>query len=176
MSKNTSGKPFLTEGTTQLSGPSLTAGQRRRTSLEQHRTCRRCTKTKLLSEFRGRGALCSPCRSLAAAERIRNISSGSLREALAEVTDLDRLWKCIDTSGSHWLWEGRTNSGGYGQISLGFRVFSVHRVVYELIRGEIPDGYVVDHLCRVRHCCNPDHLEAVTPSENTRRGRAFVGG
>lgn len=46
-----------------------------------------------------------------------------------------------------------------------------HRVAYELLVGPIPEGLVLDHLCRVRHCVNPDHLEPVTKRENERRGK-----
>lgn len=46
----------------------------------------------------------------------------------------------------------------------------MHRVVYELVVGPIPDGMQLDHLCRQRACCNPDHLEPVTCLVNVRRG------
>lgn len=46
----------------------------------------------------------------------------------------------------------------------------VHRIAYELLVGPIPDGLQLDHLCRVRNCVNPDHLEPVTGQENMRRG------
>lgn len=49
---------------------------------------------------------------------------------------------------------------------------STHRLSYELYKGKIPDNYHIDHLCRNTYCCNPDHLEAVTPKENTLRGNA----
>lgn len=50
---------------------------------------------------------------------------------------------------------------------------SAHREAYKAFKGEIPDGLELDHLCRVRNCVNPDHLEPVTRLENARRG---IGG
>ena len=87
---------------------------------------------------------------------------------------LDRLKSRIkiDENGC-WLWTGHIGKDGYACIGLGgggckHRV--IHRVAYELIVGAIPEGLELDHLCRVRHCCNPEHLEAVTGTENKRRG------
>lgn len=72
-----------------------------------------------------------------------------------------------------WLWVGVTNQYGYGRLSEGHsKKLSAHRVAYELIKGPIPDGMVLDHLCRVPCCVNPDHLEPVTHAENCRRGNA----
>lgn len=48
--------------------------------------------------------------------------------------------------------------------------FYVHRVAWETLRGPIPDGMQLDHLCRQRACWNPDHLEPVSPRENVLRG------
>jgi hypothetical protein len=42
--------------------------------------------------------------------------------------------------------------------------------MYQLLVGPIPEGLQLDHLCRNKVCCNPDHLEAVTPKENVHRG------
>ena len=75
------------------------------------------------------------------------------------------------TSGC-WLWTGALNREGYGQIWIAKNQPKpmVHRYAYmELTGQDIPDGFVIDHLCRVRSCVNPDHLEAVTPRVNTYR-------
>ena len=73
-----------------------------------------------------------------------------------------------------WLWQGARDSKGYGHFGLGGRTLRVHRFVYELVHGAVPDGHDLDHLCRVRHCANPAHLEPVTRRENLRRGHTFV--
>jgi hypothetical protein len=69
------------------------------------------------------------------------------------------------------LWTG-TTTRGYGYIGAGARsagVRKTHRAMYELLIGPIPKGLVIDHLCRVRNCMNPFHLEPVTSAENSRR-------
>ncbi len=77
----------------------------------------------------------------------------------------------IDENGC-WRWLGTKLPGhGYGTIGMGHaNKRGVHRVAYEAWVGPVPTGLVIDHLCRVRDCCNPEHLEAVTPSVNTMRG------
>jgi hypothetical protein len=70
-----------------------------------------------------------------------------------------------------WSWLGAKNGHGYGVVRVDGRPMrGAHRVVYEAMRGEIGDGLHLDHLCRVRHCVNPDHLEPVAQRENTLRG------
>ena len=71
-----------------------------------------------------------------------------------------------------WEWTGHLNHHGYGQVHLrGNRrqTLKAHRASYEMTYGPIPDGLQIDHLCRVRHCINPAHLEAVTGHENALR-------
>ena len=74
-----------------------------------------------------------------------------------------------------WFFSGSWDSGnGYGKMMCGGVVWMFHRLVYTLTVGPIPEGLVLDHKCRTRICCNPDHLEPVTPQENTRRGNAIL--
>lgn len=68
-----------------------------------------------------------------------------------------------------WLWRGRAYGSGYGS----YRGQGAHRYLYECFNGPIPDGLVIDHLCRVRNCVRPDHLQAVTVAENNRRSVPF---
>lgn len=76
-----------------------------------------------------------------------------------------------------WLWTGATNPNGYGIFrKTTDRNIVAHRFSYESFVCEVPNGLELDHLCRVRCCVNPDHLEPVTRSENTRRGIAAGNG
>jgi hypothetical protein len=72
-----------------------------------------------------------------------------------------------------WEWQGTIDKRGYGRITIGNgpspRRLLVHRVAYEAFRCPIPAGLHIDHLCRNTRCCNPAHLEPVTPEENRRR-------
>lgn len=79
-----------------------------------------------------------------------------------------------DAATGCWLWTASVSRGGYAYMQSESREKRVpaHRISYELHRGAIPEGLQIDHLCRVRRCVNPDHLEPVTAAENTRRGRA----
>jgi hypothetical protein len=73
-----------------------------------------------------------------------------------------------------WTWTGPLAPNGYGQINAWNKRWLVHRLAHTVMVGTIPDGYQVDHLCRVRNCINPEHLEAVTQAENLRRQGAAV--
>lgn len=67
-----------------------------------------------------------------------------------------------------WLWSAYRDRNGYGRFQ-GPHGKWAHRFSYETFVGQIPDGLVLDHLCRNPACCNPDHLEPVTQAENVRR-------
>jgi hypothetical protein len=92
----------------------------------------------------------------------------------------DRLWSRVEKTESCWLWRGYVRPDGYGTISAGApepgvrgRPRLVHRVAYALTEGAIPEGLTLDHLCGVRNCVNPEHLEPVTMRENLLRGDTF---
>lgn len=80
----------------------------------------------------------------------------------------ERLAAHVDI-GDCWVWTG-ARTYGYGRVMVEGRSALVHRWVYENLVDDIPEGHHLDHLCRNKPCCNPDHLEVVTPLENTRRG------
>lgn len=82
------------------------------------------------------------------------------------------LWESVDVTGFCWLWNKKLNKDGYGTCSYEGSAWRAHRLTYTLLVGPIPKGLVIDHLCRVRHCVNPDHLEPVTHEEN--HARAFT--
>jgi hypothetical protein len=87
----------------------------------------------------------------------------------------DAIAARIEVTDTCWLWTGhRDQVSGYGTYSTprhdgAATTRLAHRLVYLLNEGEIPKGLVLDHLCRVRHCVNPAHLEPVTNRENSRR-------
>ena len=68
------------------------------------------------------------------------------------------------------MWSAYRDRNGYGHFRLGSKVVLAHRFSYERTRGPIPEGKVIDHLCRTPACVNPVHMEVVTPRVNTLRG------
>ena len=83
---------------------------------------------------------------------------------------VDRFWMKVQKTDGCWNWTGAKLIPGYGTIQDNHRKMRAHRLAYELLVGPIPDGLVLDHLCRNKGCVRPDHLEAVTQAENLMRG------
>lgn len=69
-----------------------------------------------------------------------------------------------------WLWRGTISQRGYGRFIFKGKTKTAHRVSFELVKGPIPTGLVIDHMCRNKICINPGHLRAVTPKTNTLSG------
>ncbi len=97
---------------------------------------------------------------------------------LEQAKEGSRFWDKVnkDGPGGCWLWTASKNWRGYGQFSIGSRrngtytMVKAHRVAWALCGGLMPNGKQLDHLCRVRHCVNPDHMEPVSRRENILRG------
>lgn len=88
----------------------------------------------------------------------------------------ERFWSKVDKQQDGcWLWTGEKSVKGYGRFEFWiapkkYRKVYSHRFAWEQSHGPVPAGLQLDHLCRVRNCVNPDHLEIVTSRENTLRG------
>lgn len=84
-----------------------------------------------------------------------------------------RFWSKVTSKGEGecWLWHNPgVSNRGYGLFYNGERMVAAHRWLYEQINGPLPRSTVLDHLCRVRSCVNPAHLEPVSPRVNVLRG------
>lgn len=95
-------------------------------------------------------------------------------EAWTREERVEKFWERVVKTPTCWLWTGCTRRG-WGLVEIGGRrKTGAHRFAYELATGQpVPQDMHVDHLCRVRPCVRPDHLEVVTPEENARRSRVL---
>jgi hypothetical protein len=89
----------------------------------------------------------------------------------------DRFYPYVNRTETCWLWTAALSDAGYGLCAVGPRLYRpAHRIGWILAGKErLKPGYHLDHLCRVRSCVNPDHLEQVTPAVNNRRGVGPAG-
>lgn len=88
-------------------------------------------------------------------------------------TWLERFYDKVDTSGDCWLWTAAIIRGGYGLFAFPEKNRTAHRGLWDNIMGAVPDGFELDHLCRVPKCVRLDHLEIVPHLENMRRSQPF---
>ena len=94
--------------------------------------------------------------------------------------DIIARWIEVDPETGCHTWTGRLNNMGYGLMTVaqaGYKplTLSPHKVAYELRRGRVPEGMVLDHTCRNRACANPEHLETVVQRENVMRSPIAEG-
>lgn len=83
----------------------------------------------------------------------------------------ERFWEKVLKTDSCWNWTAAKTGDGYGKFGIKPKLLiDAHRFSYQTLVGEIPCGLELDHLCRNPGCVNPEHLEAVTHSENILRG------
>jgi hypothetical protein len=101
---------------------------------------------------------------------------GSTRAPFVKASDIERFITKIEPRTfvfQCWLWK-RPNKDGYGRFWWNGSKTTAHRFAFLAYGGKLAKGEEPDHLCRVRRCVNPDHLQAVTRRENLRRGNTFV--
>lgn len=127
------------------------------------------------------------CRTWCKGHYGRWIVDGDLREGVPfrpwRSDPQERFWRKVDKCGPDgihsltsanlgpcWLWTSLTCAKGYGRFKVSDRHRQAHRLAYEWLAGPIPEGRELDHLCRVRNCVNPGHLEPIAHSENVARG------
>lgn len=125
--------------------------------------CDRLTKAKGLCvshyQQRLRGRPLTPIRE---GYYTRDSSWSSLREKIEHYLE--------EQPDGCWIWTRVRTPAGYGHVRWGGKMLSVHRAYLSELGYLLPDGLVIDHLCRNRACANPNHLEIVTNRENILRG------
>jgi len=98
-----------------------------------------------------------------------------------------RFWSKVTKTDTCWPWAAGIHRSGYGLFSVGHKQIYAHRFSYQLHKGPIPEGLILDHTCHGadaacpsgngclhRRCVNPDHLEAVLPVQNVYRGNTLA--
>lgn len=99
------------------------------------------------------------------------------RPRAEKMSDWDRFIEKVvipDNPDECWRWLGGRSSNGYGSFTFNGICSTSHRFSYVHHHGPIPEGLVIDHLCNNTNCVNPNHLKAVTGTENTHRHFAAI--
>ena len=148
--------------------------------------CATCEKVfrprRQTSLFCSKRCVRHPLKPLPSAETRHRMSEGGKRRVAKQWPGgaEERFWSKVDKNGPIpeyrpdlgpcWIWTGGTFPQGYGSFWNGERDVGSHAYAYRITNGDIPDDLQLDHLCRVRPCVNPDHLEPVTGRTNVLRG------
>lgn len=90
---------------------------------------------------------------------------------IADDETMDRFWDKVTFSDLEgcWLWTACCDRDGYGQFRNRKKTVYAHRFSYEQHHGQIPVGFEVNHVCRIKSCVNPNHLEMLTPEEHQKK-------
>lgn len=94
------------------------------------------------------------------------LKNGFELRPIVRMTSTERFWSYVIKSPECWGWSGPINQDGYGKFTASGKKVFAHRFAYSLLVGEIPPGRELDHSCRSRSCCNPEHLRVCTRKQN----------
>jgi hypothetical protein len=138
--------------------------------------CTRCGIEKSVNQFHvarlkpdGRQSYCNGC--VAEYNKLQRKPNWISSAPCKQSSNLRlREYAVINGETDCWLWQKPLIKSGYGRLYVNGRNNLVHRVAYEEWIGPIPTGMTIDHLCGVRHCINPAHMELVSLEENGKRG------
>ncbi len=101
----------------------------------------------------------------------RSKHTNKLRSSWGNFSDTQALWASkvsVEPNTGCWLWEACTDTTGYGLIRVNGMLWKAHRLSYVMfVKGSLVPGLHIHHLCEVKSCVNPEHLEQVTPQQNT---------
>lgn len=113
-------------------------------------------------------------RGLCSSHYNRGLRDGTLTLVQPQAPAEERFWRFVDADGDCWDWTGTIHSKGYGYFNAGKDGNQrAHRYAWTILVGPIPPHMTIDHVCKRKHCVNPDHMEIVTTQENNLRSGSF---